>query len=126
MLLAWQVLHPWNQQPLSRKPHLWKVSSHLETIWNFGNKLEFGKLFPALETLLRANNTATSTLNHTSDADRSLQGFQNKLFFITPLIQNILFPFPVLPGATSIVRSVYIAALCQISIIILTTAGASR
>lgn len=47
-------------------------------------------------------------------------------FFTTPFIQKILFPLPVLPRAMSIVRSVYIAALCRINIITLTTAGASR
>lgn len=71
---ARQVLHPGNQ-------HL--PAENLS--------LACGK-FPAIiasETALRANHTATSTLNHTSDADRSLQGFQNKLyffFFTTPLI----------------------------------------
>lgn len=38
-----------------------------------------------------------------------------------PSFKKILFPLPVLPRAMSIVRSVYIAAPCQISIITLTT-----
>lgn len=64
--LAWQVLPSLN----------W----HLPV-----ENLAFGK-FPtisALETVLRANHTATSTLNHSSDGDKNLEYFQSKLFHHT-------------------------------------------